>query len=131
MSDRVEDLAATFRQVLSRSSALPLRAVFLYGSVLGPGFRADRDIDLAVLVDAADRLSWGDQARLMGGRAASLTKLMSGSKVASSGGASRAGKLERYAREVRAAVDPAPGRDARSRRSWNDPAGVDRHPTQR
>jgi predicted nucleotidyltransferase len=65
IQDRVEELAATFRQALSQFHTLPIRAVFLYGSVLGPGFRADSDIDLAVLDDADDRLSWGDQARLM------------------------------------------------------------------
>jgi predicted nucleotidyltransferase len=42
-----------------------LRAAILYGSALGPGFRADSDIDIAVLDDADNRLSWHDQAQLM------------------------------------------------------------------
>jgi predicted nucleotidyltransferase len=40
-------------------------AVFLYGSALGPAFRADSDLDVAVLDRADSRLDWKGQARLM------------------------------------------------------------------
>jgi predicted nucleotidyltransferase len=120
MQDRVEEFTVTFRQVLSESSTLPLRAVFLYGSVLGPGFRADSDIDLAVLDDADDRLSWGDQARLMDsleratGHGLDLRMLRESSlshqaHVLEQGRLlwwrEPRGEVERYAREVRAAVE--------------------------
>jgi predicted nucleotidyltransferase len=120
MQDRAEDLAASFRQVLSQSPALPLRAVFLYGSVLGPGFRADSDIDLAVLDDADDRLSWGDQARLMDSLERAIghgldLRMLRESSLSHQAHVLEQGRLlwwreprgevERYAREVRAAVE--------------------------
>jgi predicted nucleotidyltransferase len=116
---KIEELAATFRQVLSQFPSLALRAVFLYGSVLGPGFRADSDIDLAVLDDADDRLSFGDQARLMDalerttGRGVDLRMLRESSlshqaHVLEQGRLlwwrEPRGEVERYAREVRGAV---------------------------
>jgi predicted nucleotidyltransferase len=65
VQDRIETLAATCRAVLARFDALPITAVFLYGSALTSGFRADSDVDIAVLDDGEKRLSWPDQARLM------------------------------------------------------------------
>jgi predicted nucleotidyltransferase len=50
---------------LFRDSPRSIRAAILYGSVLGPGFRADSDIDIAILDNADDRLSWHEQAKLM------------------------------------------------------------------
>ncbi|HKI04333.1 MAG TPA: nucleotidyltransferase domain-containing protein [Thermoanaerobaculia bacterium] len=48
-------------------SAVPegVEAVFLYGSALGPLFRSDSDIDIALLDRESSPLSWRDQARLM------------------------------------------------------------------
>ena len=118
--ERIEDLAANLRRVLSQLSALPFRAVFLYGSVLGTSFRADSDVDLAVLDDAEERLSWEDQARLMDtleratGRALDLrmlreTSLAHQAHVLEQGRLlwwrEPKGELERYAREVRAAAE--------------------------
>ena len=58
-------LVAICREVLGRFGAMPIQAVFLYGSATGPSFRPDSDIDIAILDDAEHRLSWADQARLM------------------------------------------------------------------
>jgi predicted nucleotidyltransferase len=65
VQERVEQLSAICRAVLSRFDVLPVTAVFLYGSALTSGFRADSDVDIAVLDDGQERLSWRDQARLM------------------------------------------------------------------
>lgn len=65
VQERVEQLSASCRTVLSRFEALPITAVFLYGSALTASFRADSDVDIAVLDDGQERLSWPDQARLM------------------------------------------------------------------
>jgi predicted nucleotidyltransferase len=61
---RIEALLMASREVFLESPD-SLRAVILYGSSLGPGFRSDSDIDFAVLDEAEDRLSWREQARLM------------------------------------------------------------------
>ena len=65
VEQRIERLSTACRAALSRLDRLPIAAVFLYGSALGSGFRADSDVDVAVLDDAEGRLSWADQARLM------------------------------------------------------------------
>jgi sorbitol-specific phosphotransferase system component IIC len=41
VQERVEQLSATCRAVLSRFDALPITAVFLYGSALTSGFRGN------------------------------------------------------------------------------------------
>jgi len=64
LDQRVDGLLAASRKIL-RASPEGTRAAILYGSSLGPGFRADSDIDIAVLDDAENRLSWSDQAQLM------------------------------------------------------------------
>lgn len=120
MQDRIKELAATSQQVLSQFPTSSLQAVFLYGSVLGAGFRADSDVDIAVLDDADDRLSWGDQARLMDaleratGHGVDL-RMLRESSLSHQAHVLEQGRLlwwrepreevERYAREVRAAVE--------------------------
>ena len=42
-----------------------MSAGYLYGSVLGPRFREDSDIDVAVLDSESQRLDWAEQSRLM------------------------------------------------------------------
>jgi len=61
---RVEALLEASRKVFLESP-LALRAAILYGSSLGPGFRSDSDIDIAVLDDAQAPLGWREQAQLM------------------------------------------------------------------
>lgn len=63
--ERIAKLVTVCREVLG--SALPegVEAVFLYGSALGPMFRSDSDIDIALLDRESNPLSWRDQARLM------------------------------------------------------------------
>lgn len=62
---RVRHLVSVCREVVQDCALHNVVAVFLYGSSLGELFRADSDIDIAVLDLAQDRLSWRDQARLM------------------------------------------------------------------
>lgn len=65
LQERVESLVTACRKILSESSPQSVRAVFLYGSSLGPGFRPDSDVDIAILDDTETPLSWHEQARLM------------------------------------------------------------------
>lgn len=65
IAERIESLAAACREVLRMDGCDRVQAIFLYGSSLERGFRPDSDVDLAVLDDGEDRLSWNDQARLM------------------------------------------------------------------
>jgi len=118
--ERIEALAASLRPVLSQLSGLPVRAVFLYGSILGTGFRPDSDVDLAVLDDADDRLSWEDQARLMDALERAIgygldLRMLRESSLSHQAHVLEQGLLlwwrepreevEGYAREVRAAVE--------------------------
>ncbi|MES1240061.1 MAG: nucleotidyltransferase domain-containing protein [Acidobacteriota bacterium] len=64
-AERIEALVGACREVLRSEGSDRIEAVFLYGSSLDDGFRPDSDVDLAVLDDGKDRLSWRDQARLM------------------------------------------------------------------
>jgi predicted nucleotidyltransferase len=57
-------LLAASRRIFLDSPA-KLRAAILYGSSLGPSFRPDSDIDVAILDETDHRLSWQEQARLM------------------------------------------------------------------
>jgi len=62
---RIQGLIALFGEVLADQDLPGLEAVFLYGSSLGPFFRSDSDIDVALL-DCQERpLTWSEQARLM------------------------------------------------------------------
>jgi predicted nucleotidyltransferase len=65
IAERIEALMAACRSVLQREGLPGIQAVFLYGSSLERDFRPDSDIDLAVLDDARQGLSWSAQARLM------------------------------------------------------------------
>jgi predicted nucleotidyltransferase len=64
LDPRVDVLLADSRKIL-QASPEGTRAAILYGSSLGPSFRVDSDIDIALLDDAEDRLSWRDQAEVM------------------------------------------------------------------
>lgn len=64
VDQRVESLVAAGRKLLAGNHQ-GIRAVILYGSALGIGFRPDSDIDLAVLDDGENRLSWTSQAAMM------------------------------------------------------------------
>jgi predicted nucleotidyltransferase len=65
IAGRIESLVAACREALRAEGSDRIQAIFLYGSSLEPGFRLDSDVDLAVLDDDGDRLSWSDQSRLM------------------------------------------------------------------
>lgn len=62
---RIRKLTAACQDVLHSGMPESIQALFLYGSVLGPAFRPDSDIDIAVLDHSDNRLSWKEQARLM------------------------------------------------------------------
>jgi predicted nucleotidyltransferase len=62
---RVRELTIACQDVLREGTPANVQAVFLYGSALGVGFRPDSDIDIAVLDQPDDRLTWAHQARLM------------------------------------------------------------------
>jgi len=64
IDQRVAALLAASEKIL-REGPECVRAAVLYGSSLGPGFRPDSDIDIAILDGAEQPLSWGDQAYLM------------------------------------------------------------------
>jgi len=65
LQTRIAKLVAACREVLGREAPDGVEAVFLYGSSLGPLFRPDSDIDIAILDREDTPLSWRDQARLM------------------------------------------------------------------
>lgn len=62
---RVRRLTTACQDVLRNGMFGSIQALFLYGSALGPAFRSDSDIDIAVLDHPDNRLSWKEQARLM------------------------------------------------------------------
>jgi predicted nucleotidyltransferase len=62
---RIRRLIAVCQDALRGGMPGNLQALFLYGSALGPAFRSDSDIDIAVLDHPDNRLSWKEQARLM------------------------------------------------------------------
>lgn len=62
---RIRKLIAVCQDALRGRMPGNIQALFLYGSVLEPAFRPDSDIDIAVLDDPKNRLSWKEQARLM------------------------------------------------------------------
>lgn len=65
IAERIEALTASCRSVLQREGIGGIDAIFLYGSALERGFRPDSDVDVAILDDSRQRLSWSEQARLM------------------------------------------------------------------
>lgn len=63
--ERIRELTLACQEALLHGTPANVQAVFLYGSALGPGFRPDSDVDIAVLDRPDDRLTWTEQARLM------------------------------------------------------------------
>jgi predicted nucleotidyltransferase len=62
---RSEEIASVVQRVAQSWSQEGVVAVFLYGSALDRLFRADSDLDIAVLDSLEHPLGWPDQARLM------------------------------------------------------------------
>jgi predicted nucleotidyltransferase len=62
---RIHELTSACQEALRHRTPANVLAVFLYGSVLGEGFRLDSDVDVAVLDRSDERLTWTEQARLM------------------------------------------------------------------
>ena len=65
LQERIAKLVAACQEILRSAAPDGLEAVFLYGSALGPLFRSDSDIDIAVLDRESSPLPWRDQSRLM------------------------------------------------------------------
>ncbi len=65
LQERIRELTLACQEALLHGTPSNVQAVFLYGSALGPGFRPDSDVDIAVLDRTGDRLIWNEQARLM------------------------------------------------------------------
>jgi predicted nucleotidyltransferase len=61
----LRELTLACQEALLHETPANVQAVFLYGSAVGPGFRPDSDVDIAVLDQPGDRLTWTEQARLM------------------------------------------------------------------
>jgi predicted nucleotidyltransferase len=61
----VDRWVETCQRALQGRIPANVQALYLYGSVLGPLFRPDSDLDIAVLDAAGQRLSRKEQARLM------------------------------------------------------------------
>lgn len=84
-AERIERIIGACRTVLTSGAPQGADALFVYGSALGPFFRADSDIDIAVLDREDNPLSWNEQARLMDaleralGRGVDLRMLRAGS----------------------------------------------------
>jgi predicted nucleotidyltransferase len=49
LQTRIAKLVAACQEILDREAPEGIEAVFLYGSALGPLFRSDSDIDIALL----------------------------------------------------------------------------------
>lgn len=64
-AERIERIVEACKTVLTSGAPRGANALFLYGSALGPFFRADSDIDIAVLDREDNPLTWSEQARLM------------------------------------------------------------------
>lgn len=64
-TERADHLAAACLETLKGRLPESVQAVFLYGSALGPLFRPDSDIDIAVLDKPEKPLTWREQASLM------------------------------------------------------------------
>jgi predicted nucleotidyltransferase len=62
---RIRELTVACQEALQHGIPANVQAVFLYGSVLGEGFRLDSDVDIAVLDRSDERLTWSEQARVM------------------------------------------------------------------
>ena len=128
VAERVERLITACAEVL-RTRPHSARAVFIYGSSLDRFFRADSDVDIAVLDHAEDPLTWSEQTRLMDdleratGREVDLLMLREGSSahqahVVEHGGilwTRDPGEVERYARTILAAAREG---HERSTREW-------------
>lgn len=84
-AERIERIFEACRTVLTSGDPQGVDALFLYGSALGPFFRTDSDVDIAVLDREDNPLSWNEQARLMDaleralGRGVDLRMLRAGS----------------------------------------------------
>lgn len=62
---RSQEIASVVQRVAQNWSQGEVVAIFLYGSALDRLFRADSDLDIAVLDSPEHPLAWPDQARLM------------------------------------------------------------------
>lgn len=63
--ERLSRLVAVCQRVLSEWDHDGIQAAFLYGSVLGESWRADSDIDIALLDSSERRLNWREEAQVM------------------------------------------------------------------
>jgi len=127
VTQRVEELADALRRVLESGGSEGIQAIFLYGSALDREFRSDSDIDIAVLDSVEHSLDWRAQARLMDaleratGRNVDLRLLRESSPshqahVLEQGRlmwTNDSGEVERYSREILAAVRQTRERSAR------------------